>query len=162
MINDELIDDLQRAYDGDPWHGPSLAALLADMAAPHAAAHPVEGAHSIWELVLHLTAWTREVARRLAGGVPATPEEGDWPAVPQLASEDAWRAARLALGDANASVVEAIRGATEQTLATPVGNARDPVLGSGLTHAGMVRGLAQHHAYHGGQIALLKKAATRS
>jgi len=162
MTNDELIDDLQRAYDGDPWHGPSLAALLADVSAADAAAHPVAAAHSMWELVLHLTAWTREVARRVGGGVPATPVEGDWPSVPRLANGEAWRNARLALGDANAMLVEAVRTASEATLASPVGNTRDPVLGSGLTHAGMVRGLAQHHAYHGGQIALLKKSGARS
>lgn len=162
MTNDELIDDLERAYAGDPWHGPSLAALLADVSAAEAAARPIAAAHSMWELVLHLTAWTREVARRLGGGVPAAPVEGDWPSAPPLATAEAWRDARLALGDANAMVVGAVRTASEAVLASPVGNTRDPVLGSGLTHAAMVRGLAQHHAYHGGQIALLKKAGAGS
>lgn len=162
MIADDLIDDLQRAYDGDPWHGPSLAALLSDVPADHAVAHPVPGAHSIWELVLHLTAWTKETARRLAGGVPGMPEDGDWPRLPDDPSEDAWRRARLALGDANVLLVETIRNTPPERLSSRVGNTHDPVLGAGLTYAGMLRGLAQHHAYHGGQIALLKRAGSRS
>ena len=43
---------------------------------------PIPGAHTIWEIVLHLTAWTREVDRRVLGGEPRFPEEGDWPAHP--------------------------------------------------------------------------------
>lgn len=157
----ELIDDLQRAYDGDPWHGPSLAALLNDVSAVQAAAHPVTGAHSIWELVLHLTAWTKEVARRLGGGLPAEPVEGDWPPVPEDAMDDAWRRARLALGDANALLVDVVREMSPEMLSASAGDVRDPVLGSGLTRAGMIRGLSQHHAYHGGQIAILKKIPRR-
>ena len=38
-----------------------------------------------------MTAWTREVTRRLGGGTPALPEDGDWPAVAEV-SEAAWKA----------------------------------------------------------------------
>jgi hypothetical protein len=69
-----LATDLERAVSGQPWHGPSLAMLLEGVTARDAAAHPIAGAHSIWELALHLTAWTDEVARRLGGAAPSEPE----------------------------------------------------------------------------------------
>jgi len=60
-----------------------------------AAAHPIAGAHSIWELVLHVTAWTRVVACRLAGENADKPEEGDFPEVLEATAE-AWDAAKRA------------------------------------------------------------------
>ena len=39
-----------------------------------------------------------------------------------------------------------------------VGEARDRPLGAGVTYAVMLHGIAQHHAYHAGQIALLRKS----
>jgi uncharacterized damage-inducible protein DinB len=155
----ELRADLERAYDGDPWHGSSLAALLDGLDAAEAHGHPIAGAHSPWEVVAHVAAWTREVARRLRGGTPATPEAGDWPAPPAASTPAAWAAARAELAAAHADVLAALDECPPDRLDAPVGNVRDPALGSGLTHAGMVRGLAQHHAYHGGQIAMLRRAA---
>jgi uncharacterized damage-inducible protein DinB len=155
----ELIDDLERAYDGDPWHGPSLATVLNGVDAQRAAARPIARAHSIWELVLHLTSWTREVARRLRGASPAAPLEGDWPAVPQAASDDEWKRALAGLAAANRDLVAAVGDCSPEQLERRVGNTRDPALGSGQTYGAMVRGLAQHHAYHGGQIILLRRAS---
>jgi len=43
---------VKRAFDGPMWHGPALAELVAGVSSEEAAAHPVPGAHSIWELVL--------------------------------------------------------------------------------------------------------------
>jgi hypothetical protein len=31
------------------------------------------------EIVLYMTGWTREVARRLRDGIAREPEAGDWP-----------------------------------------------------------------------------------
>jgi uncharacterized damage-inducible protein DinB len=161
----DLADDLERAYDGDPWHGSSLTQLLAGIDARTAEARPIASAHSIWELVLHMAAWTNEVARRLRGAMPATPREGDWPPVPQPATDAEWQAALDSLAAAHHEVLSALRDCPPDRLGARVGNSRDPALGSGLTYAGMVRGLAQHHAYHGGQVVLLRRAvegATRS
>ena len=155
----ELIDDLERAYDGDPWHGPSLASVLSGVDAQRAAARPIARAHSIWELVLHLTSWTREVARRLRGAAPAPPREGDWPPVPTPPSEDEWKRTLAGLSAANRDITDALRECPPERLEHRVGNSRDPELGSGQTYGAMVRGLAQHHAYHGGQIILLRRAS---
>jgi hypothetical protein len=49
-----LDDQLKRALEGEAWHGPSVLESLAGISAAQAAIHPIAGAHSIWELVLHI------------------------------------------------------------------------------------------------------------
>ena len=153
-----LATDLERAVTGQPWHGPSLDMLLDGVDARAAAAHPIAGAHSIWELVLHMTAWTGEVARRLGGGEPDDPVEGDWPTVPAVPDDAAWRAARDGLHAAHAGVLRALADCPADRLPARVGTTSSASVGSGMSHRAMVRGLAQHHAYHGGQVAILKRA----
>ena len=57
---------------------------------------------------------------------------------------------------ANAELVEAVASMDEDRLMDVIGNARS--LGSGVSRYVSLHGLVQHHAYHAGQIALLKKA----
>ncbi len=153
MQQTEMIaDQLERAYRGDAWYGPSVLAALEDVDAAMAAARPLEGAHSIHEIVVHLTAWTREVTRRLRVGVAQDPEMGDWPR-----ADGDWDAARAALDAANAELITAIRAMSPAQLDDRIGDARDRALGSGVSRYVTLHGLVQHHAYHAGQISLLKK-----
>lgn len=154
-----LREQLRKGYSDDPWHGPATTVALEGVTAAEAAAHPISGAHSIWEIVLHLTAWQNEVRRRLGGSAPATPEEGDWPE-PGEASETAWQRDRERLGASLAELLAAMSGLAEEDLERTGGSLsdRDPALGTGVTHRAMVNGLVQHNAYHTGQIVLLRKA----
>ncbi len=155
MRTTQLASLLRASYDGDPWHGPSLAAVLDGVDAGRAARRPLVGRHSIWELVLHLTGWTREVSRRLAGGEPALPSDGDWPPV---ASTDpqSWADALRGLEHAHRALVDAVAALPDDRWAQPVGDLRDPALGTGTTMGEMIVGLATHHAYHAGQVAMLR------
>jgi uncharacterized damage-inducible protein DinB len=152
-----IVEPLRQSLSGDPWHGPSIAALLADVTPGDAVAHPVAGAHSIIELVLHLAAWTREVVSRLRGNPPALPVIGDWPPCAGDAGS-AWAAARRALDEAHAELVPIAERLSAGRLTERIGDLREPALGTGVTVAAMLAGLAQHNAYHGGQIAILKRA----
>jgi uncharacterized damage-inducible protein DinB len=152
-----LIDQLERTHAGDPWHGSSRASLLADVTAEEARRRPASTVHSIWELVLHMTAWTREVTRRLQGRNAAEPEMGDWPALPATPDERAWRAALAALDEAHVALRDAVRALDGSRLTTRVGDERKAALGTGVTFAQTINGLVQHDAYHSGQIAVLKK-----
>jgi uncharacterized damage-inducible protein DinB len=155
---ERIEDELRRAWDGHPWHGSPLRELLDGVTAEQAAAHPIAGAHSIWELVVHMTAWTREVLRRIQDGVARDPEDGDWPAVADT-SAAAWRAALHALGEAHAQVVAAVAELPETKMDELIREVRERPAGSDVSHAVLLHGLAQHHAYHAGQIALLRRAA---
>src|SRR5260370_3027867 len=71
-----ISDQLRRAFGGDAWHGDSVFEILMGVTAAQAAARPINNAHSIWELVLHIAAWERAVLRLVAGaaGVLSEPE----------------------------------------------------------------------------------------
>jgi len=151
-----LSELLRKAHADDPWHGPSVADTLRDLTAAQAAAHPIPGAHSIWELVLHLAAWQGEVTRRLKGNAPAMPEEGDWPLVGEI-SEAAWQSALEHLDATFARLLETLGRLTDADLDRS-GGSLDRALGTGAQLRTMVVGLLQHAAYHSGQIVMLRKA----
>jgi len=157
---DALKDDLHNVYDGDPWHGSPITAVLAGVDAETAGRRIIPGGHTIWELVLHMTGWTREVASRVRGGPIKNPPE-DWP-VPNIAGGDAaWRAAQEDLAAAHKDLERAVASLAPDDLARWIGDQRDPALGAGQAVGTMIRGLMQHHTYHEGQIAILKRAADR-
>jgi uncharacterized damage-inducible protein DinB len=149
-----IAEAIERSVSGPMWHGPALADLIGDVTAEDAADHAIGGAHSIWELVLHTTAWTEIVRARLVGsplGEP-TPEE-DWPPVSDT-SPEAWRTA-----------VERAKEAHRE-LAADVAKLDDAVLigrvpGKDHSVLVMLHGIIEHDAYHGGQIAVLKRALER-
>jgi hypothetical protein len=152
-----LLDQLEREHDGDPWHGPSRSSLLADVTVEEARTRPSGGKHCIWELVLHMTAWTEEVTRRLRGHEAAEPMRGDWPPLPAPADPAAWRAACRALDAAHEELREVVRGLDDARLTTIVGDARHRPLGTGVSFAQTINGIVQHDAYHCGQIAMVRR-----
>lgn len=153
-----LADGLRRSCEGDAWHGPSLREVLAGVGAEAAAARPVAGAHTIWEIALHAEAWMGEVARRLRGGTPALPEPGDWP--PTAGPGDAaWRAARARLEETGRRLLAEVDGFDPTRLGEPVGHGENREAGFAGSHHLMLRGVIEHNLYHAGQIALLRRAA---
>src|SRR5712691_32604 len=150
---ESIADHLERAFRGGAWHGPAVAEALAGVAAAAAAARPLAGAHSIWEIVHHLTVWNEVPRRRLDGErLQNLPAELDWPPVADLSalSTAAWQAAQAALQDAHAAL-------RARVLDLADGQLDDPVAGSDPTVRGMLLGVLQHNAYHAGQIVLLRK-----
>jgi uncharacterized damage-inducible protein DinB len=154
-----LCEQLLQGYADDPWHGPSTIALLAGLTAEEAAAHTVAGAHSIWELVLHMTAWQNEVRKRLGGKPASFPSEGDW-RQPAEISGVAWAAVQKELGDSLAALLQELGSLRESDLETAVESlsSQEPAAVSNVTRRAMLSGLLQHNAYHSGQIAFLRKA----
>ncbi|MFL6234303.1 MAG: DinB family protein [Thermoanaerobaculia bacterium] len=145
-----LADQLERLFRGGAWHGPAVAEALAGVDAATAAARPLPGAHSIWEIVHHLTVWNDAPRRRIDGErLQDLPAEQDWPPVGDV-SPDAWQAALAALEEAHAGLRARVLDLTDAQL-------DDPVAGSDPTVRGMLLGVLQHNAYHAGQIALLRK-----
>lgn len=144
---------IERSLTGPMWHGPSLTDLIGDLTAEQAAARPVAGAHTVWELVLHLITWTDIVRDRLNSAYPveATAEE-DWPRVTDT-SADAWR-------DAVERLKEAKRLLADEVRALPDSRFEERVPGRDYGLGVMLRGVVEHDSYHGGQIAILKKAAS--
>ncbi|HTU48732.1 MAG TPA: DinB family protein [Bryobacteraceae bacterium] len=143
-----IAGQLQNMYQGPAWHGPALKPLLADVSGQQAAARPIQNAHSIWELVLHTTAWLRIASERLSASETRdhTPEE-NWPAV-----TGSWPDALAALEREQYDLERAILAFPDERLDAPA-PASEP-----QTFYVLLHGVIQHIAYHAGQIALLKKA----
>lgn len=146
-----IADQLRRAFEGKAWHGASLRELLSDVEAAKANAHPLANTHSIWELVLHITVWTRAAWGATQGQTLAkivgTPE--DWPVVTD-ASPEAWKAALNQLFAAKDQLAAAIEKFGDAHLT-------ETVPGRTYDFYHLLHGIPQHGIYHAGQIAFLKK-----
>jgi uncharacterized damage-inducible protein DinB len=147
---ERIVDQLQRAFAGEAWHGPSVMQILDGITAAQAAAHPVNGAHSIWEIALHIAAWEGAVRKRLRGERAQLPEAEDWPAVTDT-GEQAWEQTREQLKRVHQELCDAVAALDESRLDQPV------VAGMSSVYV-TLHGVIQHSLYHGGQIALLKKS----
>ena len=152
-----VVEQLDRAFYGDAWHGPAVMEALRGVDAAQAHVQAIHEAHSVWEIALHLASWKHEVCRRVEGAEPHPPIEGDWPE-PPARDADAWRATLEALDHAHRRLVAATRLLKADRLHDMVGAHRDHPLGTGVTFAALVLGSVQHDAYHAGQIVLLRKA----
>jgi hypothetical protein len=152
-----LVDQLEREHSGDPWHGSPMLQILEGVDAATAARKPFPETHSIWELVLHVTGWKREVARRTMGAPAAEPANGDWPAVGEP-TEARWNAVLDDLNAAHLELISAVHALPEARLFEPTNDPRNRPLGTGVSYYVLLHGAVQHDVYHAGQIALLKRA----
>lgn len=145
----KLANLLERAIDGPMWHGPALAELLDGVSPGPAAATPIPTAHSIWEIVRHMTVWADIAARRLTGPVGDPAPADDWPPVDE-ATPEAWAHAASDLRRSYRTLADQTRRLDEAQL-----DANVP--GQEYSVATMLHGVVEHSTYHGGQIALLQK-----
>jgi DinB superfamily len=146
-----IADQLRRAFDGKAWHGPAVNELLSGTSAEQACAHPVAGAHSIFELVLHVEEGI-ELARGAVNGaaLPSpTPFEVDWPPVKDSGSA-AWIQSVTRMLAAKNGLGQLIERFGDAHLS-------ETVPGRQYDFYFLFHGVIQHSLYHGGQIALLKK-----
>ncbi len=152
-----IVQQMKLAFNGKAWHGPALQEVLANVNAAQAAAKPIANAHSIWEIVLHLTAWHKFVIKRLSGEeVFDVPMEDDWPAVSD-ASEASWQKTLQELKKQHHNLCEAAARLQESDLSKIMRSAD-----SDHSIYVMLHGVIQHDLYHAGQIMLLRKAVTSS
>jgi uncharacterized damage-inducible protein DinB len=147
---DRIIDQMDRAFSGDAWHGPSLMSVLDGISAENASKHPIRGAHSIWELVQHVAAWNTISQHRLAGETVEITTERDWPPVWEV-SETNWKRALEQLAESRRRLRDSVRKLTDDEL-------EQKATGPDYTRYQVLHGVVQHDLYHAGQIVMLKKA----
>lgn len=149
---DRIRDQLDRAFTGNAWHGPSVLEVLENVTASHAAMRPIAGAHTIWELVLHIRAWENACRRRLEGDRAELPDEEDWQAFDDT-SDEAWQSTLKSLKESHQRLIEAIAKVADARLDEPILEGMPSIYVT-------LHGAVQHDLYHAGQIAILKKAST--
>ena len=152
-----LLENIQPPSGQRGWHGgPTTLGALRGISAVQAAWEPAPGRKSIWQLTLHIAYWKYAARRRLEGGrdsrFPRQP--ANWPRLPGLANEPAWRDDVALLRTEHERLLIAIAG-------IPVSRyQRVAPGGSRWTIGELIVGIAQHDAYHVGQIQMLKRLWT--
>ena len=156
-----IIHLLSNAYDGTPWYGSSVVALLSGVTTTQAKVRPLANCHTIGEIVSHLTAWREFAWHKLQGrhGGPEanfdinTPQQ-DWPTVEIVSLED-WQAMVSQLEVSQRQLIQLLEALSDNELNTTV-------VGRKYSLYVLLHGIVQHDAYHSGQIALLKRTLTNN
>ena len=145
-----IVDQLKLAFDGEPWHGPALMEVLEGIEAKTALERPINKAHSIWELVVHLTGWEQVICQRLQGQVATLTDAQNFGHLDST-TEQSWHTAVAVLRQTHAQLIKLVTALPESRLS-------DGVPGKDYDVRFMLYGAVQHAAYHAGQIAILKRA----
>jgi uncharacterized damage-inducible protein DinB len=146
-----IVRQLEKAFDAQPWYGPSVISTLKEVDESIIYKHAGQ-AHSIIELVLHMTAWRRFVIKRLAG--ESSYEVSDALNFPTPSTaKGAWTKAVDDLIDIQKELVTAMKKLPEEKLGELVPGASHKYTWYTLLH-----GIIHHDVYHLGQISLLRKA----
>lgn len=147
-----IADQITRAIHGDAWYGDGLIALLKGISAEQAAGRPITDAHTIWEILAHITVWVNIISRRLHGEpADATPEE-DWPTLTDTSAQ-AWT-------DAVSACVVAHDQLAHEVRQLPLSRLEDDMAGHPSKLYSQLHGIVQHTLYHTGQISILKKTVS--
>jgi uncharacterized damage-inducible protein DinB len=147
-----LANHIKRTVSGPMWHGPALAEVLEGVSLEQATARPIPDGHTIWEIVLHIAVWAEIPRARLHGERTGDPSpEEDWPLPPASATDAQWSAAKERLHESYRLLAQDVRKLDEDAIAAKV-------KGLEYTVWNMLHGVIEHGTYHGGQIAILKKA----
>ena len=149
---ERIADQLNRAFVGNAWHGPAVMEILEGLTAEQAVTRPFADAHSIWELALHIEAWTRACRLRLQGDRAQLSDAEDFPVVTR-SDEPAWKQTRESIKQAHDELAAAIVKLEDSQLEQPIIEGMSSVYVT-------LHGVIQHSLYHAGQIAILKKAAS--
>lgn len=148
-----LMEGIQPS-SGQGWHGgPTPPGALRGVTAEQARWQPTRGRRSIWSLTLHVAYWNYAVRRLLDGSArgnfPRAPS--NWPHLPAQPDERSWTADVALLRDEHARLVQAASAVNPAILG------RRPPTSKRWTYGQLLIGIANHDAYHTGQIQLLKR-----
>ncbi len=146
---ERISNQLKCAFEGNAWHGPAVQEVLKGVTAAQAARKPIPKAHSIWEIVLHITVWENAVKKWLGGDLSfQVTDEADWQKL-KAKSEASWRKTLKNLEKGHMELRETISRLSDSEL--------DKVLKKATVYD-LLHGIIQHDLYHAGQIAVLNKA----
>jgi uncharacterized damage-inducible protein DinB len=146
---ERIVDQLNRAFEGEAWHGPAVLEILQGVTAAQAAARPCVAGHSIWEIALHIDAWARACRRRLEGDRAQLADSEDWPAIDDAGGQS-WQDVENAIRQGHIELRSAILALDDSRLDQPIIEGMSSVYVT-------LHGVIQHSLYHAGQIAILKK-----
>ncbi|HEX6333221.1 MAG TPA: DinB family protein [Flavisolibacter sp.] len=145
-----FVNQLQDAYEGDPWFGRNAVALLSDAGRTDVFNKP-SGEHSIVELVWHMVNWRRFVINALSDDPQPVSvfEKDDWRAI-DPSDKSLWKSGLDQLQDTQTELLVLMQQQEESIL-------QQNVPGRSYTYLTLFSGIVQHDIYHLGQIAYVTK-----
>ena len=149
-----LAENIRPAPGRRGWHGgPTPPGALRGVDVDMARWRPARGRKCIWELALHIAYWQYAVRRKLEGvEAPRFPRSpANWPELPDPTDVAAWTRDAALLRDEHERLAAAVLGIPPARLG------RKPPGGRQWTYGELIVGIAQHDAYHTGQIQLIKR-----
>jgi uncharacterized damage-inducible protein DinB len=126
------------------WYGPTVAEMIAKIPAELASVAPMEGAHSIAELLQHMLLWNERIRNTSQScPMPKWEAEKEWAeaAIPWTELVERWNRSRDLLEERMRSFPDADLGKQ-----TP---------GRTYPYEKMWEGILQHAIYHSGQMAMV-------
>lgn len=143
---ERIVRLLEKTFEKQPWYGPSMMTVL-DLK-PEITGSRQGNAHSIIELVQHMTSWRIFATKRLQGDTSyEVSEEMNFP------KPITWEAAIKNLRSSQQALVEATKKFPEERLRELV-----PSKTQKYTYYTLLHGIIQHDIYHLGQIAYIQKS----
>ena len=144
---DRIARLLDKTFDRQPWYGSSIMEMLQQLSPAMLDMHQGK-AHSIIELVLHMTAWRKFVIHRLKGD-DSFQIEGDL----NFPKPGTWENVVADLKATQTELMSAIQSFPENRLSELV-----PSSTFKYTYYTLLHGIIQHDIYHLGQIAYIKSS----
>lgn len=149
-----IAEQLKDAYQGDPWYGRPLKALLAEVPEDQAFQKPA-GQHSLLELLWHTITWqefTLHSLQPVEGRSLAYFEAMDWRPLDH-ADTSLWAAGLARLDETQNELIALLQRQEDSLL-------HQQVPERSYHFRKLLHGLVQHDIYHAGQIAYVRKLLT--
>ena len=152
-MNTEILKiaaQLEEAYEGDPWFGKSVTALMKEVDEANVFQRP-GNQHSILELIWHMVNWKEFTISRLHDSTKPLGyfEENDWRQLDH-SNKSLWEEGCKALDDTQRQLISLLKVQEDSILETIVP-------GRDYQYKNLLYGIIQHDVYHLGQIAYINK-----
>ncbi len=148
---DRIVRMLEKTFEKYPWFGQSMMEILSSID-PKIVDQRHGLAHTINELVLHMTSWRKFATKRIEGVDDY--EVSDEMNFPKPGS---WQNAMAELKASQTALIAAMKNFPESRLGDIV-----PSKSHKYTYYTLLHGIIQHDIYHLGQVAILKKVLEKS
>jgi hypothetical protein len=147
---EKIVYSLHEVLDGEPWYGQSFSAIIKDIN-PLLVFEKPNGQHSLAELLYHMITWA-EFAENIFDETKSKSmksfEEMDWRTIDPAIHT--WKKGLEIFKTVNEKIIA-------QLLAKDDSFLENPVVEREYNAGFLLNGLVQHHIYHLGQIAYVKK-----
>lgn len=156
-MNDRItqyLNHFKAVHNGEPWYGDDITSKLDGVTDDTAFIRPVEGVHSIAEVVAHMTYWRMSLISRLKrdASFKASVESDDNWRDPSVLRVEGWTRIREAFETSQQIIIELLSRQPAEIL--------DTEYEKGRTFDYLVEGIIDHDVYHLGQIGLIRKMVT--